>query len=226
MLATAFCLFLSRILAYICVVAISLCPSSLLTVYMSVPMSSIMTAKVWRAQWKVIFLWIPARSTQRLIHSPIVLELCGRSWNTGSLSPLRSPISSTAWLVISRYSCPLVFFCLKTIRVKAPLVCTSPQINFRTSLSLSPVKQEKRNARRTPIASQGVCDNMRNSSNVRHSLSTSSFGKFFIPKHGSEDMMPRLKASCIAVLSLVKYVNLEFGDNRVFKMQIYNYCYN
>ena len=47
---TASCLLLSKTLAYICVVDRKRCPRSLLTVYMSVPRSSIIVAKVWRAQ--------------------------------------------------------------------------------------------------------------------------------------------------------------------------------
>src|SRR5574344_874482 len=55
---TASTFFLSMILLYIWVVVILACPNNLLVVKMSAPRVIIIVAKVWRLQWKEIFLLI------------------------------------------------------------------------------------------------------------------------------------------------------------------------
>ena len=68
----------------------------------------------------IFFLSIPARNTQFCM----VLFVQSGVKTKSSFFP-RSPISSAACCVMSRYSCPFVFFWRKIIRVKSPCWKTS-----------------------------------------------------------------------------------------------------
>lgn len=179
---------------------------------MSVPMSSIMVANVCRPQWKVISFWIPARSTHRLMHSFVGLGE-PKSSNTLSVGLPRSPISSAACGVISRYSCPLVFFCLKMILVNSPCCCTSLHFIFWMSLLRSPVRQEKRNAFLTLSFSHGVSASFCSSSIVRYILVPSSAWIDSIPRSGFVLIIPLSYAWLMHARNLLKYEMQELLDS-------------
>lgn len=133
---------------------------------MSAPKSSMVTANVCLPEWNVTSLVIPANRHQRL-NSSRVCELYLNPEKTLSVFFPRSPIYVSACLFISKYSCPPVFFCLKTILVKSPNFCTSPQVSFSISLFLIPVRHEKRKALLSTGYLHSVFASNFTSSNVR-----------------------------------------------------------
>ena len=80
---------------------------------------------------------------------PPLYGFVGTRWeymspNTLSFGLPLLPMSSAACGVMSRYSSPPVFFCLKMIRVYSPCSCTSPHVSFSMSLRRSPVRYENK----------------------------------------------------------------------------------
>lgn len=87
---------------------------------------------------------------EMLILTPqrVLLACAGMSSDpskTRSASLRRVPSYFSACGLMSRYSCPPVFFCLKTMRVNSPNFWISPQVCFSMSLLRCPVRHEKRN---------------------------------------------------------------------------------
>ena len=181
---------------------------------MSAPRSSITTAKVCLPAWKVISFVIPAASTH-LRNSSSVQALYLKSGNTLSLSLPLCPMYCSAWCDMSRYSWPLVFFCLNTILVNSPKVCTSPQVSLSMSLFRNPVRHEKRKASFKYWYLHGVAASFFTSSRVRYALSVSSCLNPSTPLMGLVGMIRSSKAWFMQALSLLKYDTFEFWDSGV-----------